>query len=162
MGPKVAAVVETPAALREGCNLLYIRCSLPGDNKFLSICMNLNCRVDIILDTAKRSMLKEADKQSAKLKAEMQNSEAAREGEAAAAAPGTSTDGTNIAATIERLNAIIEALQNVEGLAALELQDQAGAPVGVQELLAKNGTEALKPAHKYSLGSKASGAFVAF
>jgi hypothetical protein len=161
MGPKVAAVVETAAVLREGCNLIYIRCSLPGDNKFLSICMNLNCRVDIILDTAKRSMLKEADKQSTKLKAEIQSPDAVGDA-AATAAPGTSTDSSNSPATLERLNAIIEALQNVEGLAALELQDQAGAPVGVQELLAKNGTEALKPAHKYSLGSKASGAFVAF
>ena len=159
MGPKVAAVVETPAALREGANLLYIRTALPGD-KFLSLSLNLNCRVDIILDTAKRSILKEADKQSTKLKVELQNPEVAREGEAAA--PGTSADGNSNAATLERLNAIIEALQKVEGLAALELQDQAGVAVGVQDLLAKNGTEALKPTHKYTLGSKASGAFVAF
>ncbi len=150
MGPKVAAVVETPAALREGCNLMYIRCPLPGD-AFLSICMNLNCRVDIILDTAKRSMLKEADKQSTKLKAELQTP----------SGEGGAGDSTHSPATLERLNAITEALQKVEGLAALELQDQAGVPVGVQDLLGKNGTEALKPAHKYTLGSKASGAFVA-
>jgi hypothetical protein len=156
MGPKVAAVADT-AVLKDGCNLLYIRCQLPGE-KFLSISLNLNCRVDIIMDTAKHAMLKEADNAMTKIKVDMSNPDLKAppvvEGQEAAPVPDHQE-------TLDRIMEIIESVQKLEGLESIELQDSAGAVVGVKDLLGQNGKEALKPAHKYVLGRNADDAFVA-
>lgn len=154
MGPKTAPVVEAPA-LRNGANLLYVRCSLPGEQQFLTVSMNLNCRVDIILDTSKKALHAAADASIAKINAQIANPEVTAEG-----APSASA---NQQETLARLTRISEAIQAAHGPdVPLELQDEAAASVGVQALLAKNGKDVLKPAHRYVLGIIENGTFKAF
>lgn len=154
MGPKAAPAAEAPA-LREGANLLYIRCALPGENQFVTASMNLNCRVDIILDTAKKAMQAAVDAKVLKVKAQLAEVVEAAEGEE----PPAFTPQDVLA----RLAQISEAITAAPGPdAPLELQDEAAAVVGVKELLSKNGTEALKPAHKYLFGTLVEDAFTAF
>jgi len=115
--------------------------------------MNLNCRVDIILDTAKKAMLAAVDAKGLKVKAQL-TEEPAEGAEAPAFTPQD---------ILTRLAAITEAITAAHGSdAPLELQDEAVAAVGVASLLSKNGTEALKPAHRYTFGTLVDGAFAAF
>jgi len=116
--------------------------------------MNLNCRVDIILDTAKKAMLAAVDAKGLKVKAQL-TEEPAEGAEAPAFSPQD---------VLTRLAAITEAIAAAHGPdAPLELQDETAATVGVAALLSQNGTVALKPMHKYTFGILAAGgAFKAF
>ena len=152
MGPKAAPVAEAPK-LRNGANLVYIRCALPGENQFVTVCMNLNCRVDIILDTAKKAMLAAVDAKILKVNAQL-TEEITEGAEPPAFKPQE---------VLDRLAKISEGITAArEPDAPLELQDEAATAVGVKGLLSKNGTEALKPAHKYLFGVLVEGTFTAF
>ena len=62
MGPKKGGAAEPPAAeKKEGANVCYISIPLKlseEDTSCITSTMNTNCRVDIILDNARRSLMK--------------------------------------------------------------------------------------------------------
>jgi len=169
MGPKAAPVAEA-SPLRDGANLIYIQCSLPGESGVVSVSMNLNCRVDIILDFAMKLLKQEVASRTVKIQAELANPEVPvankPEGEEGAASEekDAETINTEKKGVHDRLVSLSEALQAVSGLDSVELEDESGTHIGVQELLAQNGVEALKPAHAYKIGviSAEEKAFVPF
>jgi hypothetical protein len=149
MGPKAAPAAEA-APLREGANIVYIRCSVAEDDH-ATVKVNLNCRVDIILDNALKLMLKDIGVRLARVGAEIANPEPIipkPEGEAG----DENTIVTEKKALQDRLLAIQEAIHQVSGLESVELQDEAQTAVCVKDLLSQNAVEALKPGHKYTIG----------
>ena len=119
----------------------------------MTIALNLNCRVDIILDSAKRNLHSEIETLLAKTNKMLVNPELLRdeappvpEGEDA---PDLVAQKTAIK---ERLEALQKSLHNLIGIETLELQDESDAAIGVQTLLSQNGVEALQPTMKYTFG----------
>ena len=148
MGPKAAPATEA-APLREGANLFYVQCALPGESGFVRVSMNLNCRVDIILDFAMKLLKQEVASRVVKIQAELANPETG----AAVEEKDAETISTEKKELLDRLVTISETLQSVGGLDSVELEDESGAQIGIQELLAQNGIEVLKPAHAYKIGT---------
>lgn len=162
MGPKKGGAAEPPAAeKKEGSNICYISIPLKlseEDTSSIDSTMNTNCRVDIILDNARRSLLKiiqtqEKTPQPAPLDplplpvAE----EGAEEGDAAPE-PVEDTRPDPIEAwrvRMERLSVIKEKLL-AAAVTDLELFNEAA--VNIQQNLEQNGTEVLAPSTKYSIG----------
>jgi hypothetical protein len=163
MGPKAAAE-PVGAALKEGANLVYIQCSLGEGKEFVAITINLNCRVDIILDSAKRLLLKEIEARLLKTQNELANPEILRE--------ETKTNTENSEEPVdavaiktalkERLDLLHTSIREHTSLDGLELQDEGGTSINVRASLSQNGVEALKPSMKYIIGTVDENAFTPF
>ncbi len=161
MGPKAAPAPEA-APLQEGANVIYFRAALISE-QFATVVMNLNCRVDIILDSALRLLAKDIEGRIVKVQAELANPDVpAPKSESEEGLRDAETIASEKKELLDRLVAIIDKLKEVSDLSSVELQDESSTSIGVQSLLVQNGVEALKPAHKYTVGVVEGEEFKAF
>lgn len=164
MGPKKAE--PEPVAARNGANVCYIQIKLVKEAEFISITLNSNTRVDILLDTVKTLLLQDISKRLSTPQPQalppppvaepVEGEEAPKEAEA------PEDPVAEWQAMINRLNEIQETLTGTV-VQELELQQVEGEKVmEIQGKLTDNGKELLPHSSKFSLGRMVEGEFKAF
>jgi len=154
MGPKKAE--EAPAAMREGANLVYFGVSFgENENDKVFVPSNMNCRVDIMLDNTRHTLIKKLAASLHSLQMELDSPPALPdpvEGEEPVEQQPEEERRAAITAKIEKIVKIQSELTNLT-VDQLELQEGENA-ANVKEMLAKRGFDeaCLKPTAKYTLG----------
>jgi len=164
MPPKAAPVVAAPTS-KEGGKIIYITCCLL-DATELKVVLNPTCRLDILLDAAKKALLKEVVSLTASVNMTLQASTVAVAAEAGGGGDGGGEEASGSAEEVVKAKALLARLQEMQSTLQsttvnnMELQESGSANIlNVKENLAKPASDILRPSGVFKIGLLLDGTF---